>query len=1185
MKTKLYIPLQLLVLPALLLAVSPQINLPAAAVELRLSSECSSNKLILHWNGGPGIRLQQVTNLANPNWLDLPGTEGANSCELPMTNTAAFFRLLSRGTSADADSDGLDGWFEELGWTIYIDASGYGEPRLVELHVTSDPGLADTDGDGISDFWEWMLGTNPRMADTDGDGLSDYEEWVRWHTSPTSVDTDGDARGPNHDLPPKAQLFDGNELSLLRTSPTLADSDGDGRTDYEEYDQSGRSPLIAELPKLDVQMVDAVDIRLDVQYAEEGGTSRQYGGQLTTSESMENMSSSAHSVNASLKIGGESEVGFFKAEAKMTTELTVGWQGTWTSQTTASKSTENSYSDYTTDSRTRTETAASGSMSGGVRLVNTGPVTYTLTDFGLTVRYWSPGTGSTNGEFKTLATLVPALGVNGITLAPGDSTPVLQVQATGLNASRVKEFMARPNSLQLEPAFYEMQNAEGLNFDFLEEVTRWRTARVEIDYGNGTSEEYRVATNVERNEDGTYAGVTMGFVMSNILHVPYQTTNLQALVPTNASNERVLYQVRNVVTTSATNGFWIVTLSGEGTPLEHPNFAEIVLQAGDEILLSFIRDDDGDGLFNPEEQHYGTDDNATTDSDGDWLPDVFEARTGWDVVLPGRTYHVYSDPRVADQDGDGLTDSYELELGTDPTKSDTDDDGLADGVDPFPTVPAKVLRVKWDATGLNNGSSWGNALTNLQDALTLARNGLATTGNPADDVAEIWVAAGVYKPTTDSNDKYAYFSLVNNVALYGGFSGVETKLSQRESNPLYNGTVLSGDLLNNDASTYGENPNTFADNSYRVCRAGYDVGSGTVLDGFTITGGNNPDSWGGGMDSIGHPQLRNLAFRANYAYAGGGLFQNDSEGAGELLVSDCLFLQNSADVAGGGIYFNGDYVEGSSGLVLTNCQFLQNESRHKTEVNAAVAYGGGGAVVYAVRVTMDNCTFTLNTSSNYGGGLLLLTPVSARLSRSEFRDNTAFGSGAAGGGLACMRATDSANASAFEVVQCVFWHNQSPQGFAGAVYSATTNPLSVYILDSTFSKNVTYSAAVPGAVVAILGAAAGFVENSVLWDNTGGNYFGVLKVRNSCLSEASYFPGAGNINADPKFVDGAGGDLRLQSGSPCIDKGNNYADYYPRIPGLQLLPGTDLDGSPRVVDGNNDGTATVDMGAYENQGK
>jgi hypothetical protein len=98
------------------------------------------------------------------------------------------------------------------------------------------------------------------------------------------------------------------------------------------------------------------------------------------------------------------------------------------------------------------------------------------------------------------------------------------------------------------------------------------------------------------------------------------------------------------------------------------------------------------------------------------------------------------------------------------------------------------------------------------------------------------------------------------------------------------------------------------------------------------------------------------------------------------------------------------------------------------------------------------------------------------------------------------------------------------------------------------------------------------VVNSVIWGNTPVQIDeGSPDITYSDIQGG--WPGTGNIDADPLFKNPGAGDYRLGTGSPCIDAGD---------PSYQSVPlEVDYDGSLRVWDGNADGQAVVDMGAYE----
>ena len=116
--------------------------------------------------------------------------------------------------SDDTDGDGLTDYYEIF--------KTYTEPTITDSDGNgTDDGNEDFDDDGLTNIDEYNQGTKPWVSDTDNDDLSDGDEVNLYDTDPLSPDTDGD------------ELEDGDEL-VLGTDPLIPDTDGDGILDSAE---------------------------------------------------------------------------------------------------------------------------------------------------------------------------------------------------------------------------------------------------------------------------------------------------------------------------------------------------------------------------------------------------------------------------------------------------------------------------------------------------------------------------------------------------------------------------------------------------------------------------------------------------------------------------------------------------------------------------------------------------------------------------------------------------------------------------------------------------------------------------------------------------------------------------------------------------------------------------------------
>lgn len=258
-------------------------------------------------------------------------------------------------------------------------------------------------------------------------------------------------------------------------------------------------------------------------------------------------------------------------------------------------------------------------------------------------------------------------------------------------------------------------------------------------------------------------------------------------------------------------------------------------------------------------------------------------------------------------------------------------------------------------------------------------------------------------------------------------------------------------------------------------------------------------------------------------------------------------IRNCSDEIGGAIYELN--FERDSHLTLQDCRFIGNTA--DSAVGGVFSYGLGS-------LTVSGCTFSDNGSLNAIGALGVSKPV-LRVFNSVFASNQ--------GGFVAAAVGDGCADSTY--VNCVFSRNAA--GFGSAISSGT---LATRIVNCSFSDNQgtpLESGPETDANVSLV--------NCILWGSGPplADAPGASAVW--CDIEGGW-PGEGNIDADPLFLQPGTHDLRLAEGSPCVDAGSDAA-LPPDVLDLdgdgdtaEPLP-VDLDRNPRVAGGS------VDMGAYE----
>ncbi len=307
----------------------------------------------------------------------------------------------------------------------------------------------------------------------------------------------------------------------------------------------------------------------------------------------------------------------------------------------------------------------------------------------------------------------------------------------------------------------------------------------------------------------------------------------------------------------------------------------------------------------------------------------------------------------------------------------------------------------------------------------------------------------------------------------------------------------------------------------------------SVLDGLTITNGNV--HWEGGAIhcTYASPTIMNCIITGNSTgTAGGGIYCWNSN----LTIKDCTIAGNRSEEDGGGIFC------WESSPTIIRSRIVNNSSEQ---------ISGGGIFFADCNAAIFSCDVIQNSAESAGG--IGCFGGNVTIANCFISNNSAEWDYA--GGIYCMFGTVT-------ISNCTITHN-SARVLGGGIYCRYVN------LTSRNCTIVNNSAGESGGGICSLDESSLNITNCIIWDNspdqiTYDNYTPLITYSDVQAS----WPGLGNIDSEPCFVDATNSDYHLLPVSPCINAGDPNYILDPNCP-------NDLDGNPRIIDGR------IDMGAYE----